>query len=314
MVNTMIPSPRKILFSGASGMIGTALIRAADAEQIQIIQLIRRKPANLREISWNPQVDKPVEDLASLEGMDAAIHLAGANLSSHRWTSAYKREIAESRVAATRALVKVLKALKQPPATLLCASATGIYGNRGSEVLTEESEPGQGFLADTCRAWEAEADVASEIGIRVVHLRFGVVLTAEGGALREMLPVFRLGLGGTLGNGKQWMSWITLSDLVRAVFYLLDSAAIDGPINLAAPNPVTNAEFTRALGHALHRPTMIPAPAFALRVAFGEMANEALLASTRVVPERLSRSGFVFELPDIGSALKAILYPLPPTP
>ncbi|HEX3470679.1 MAG TPA: TIGR01777 family oxidoreductase, partial [Silvibacterium sp.] len=209
---------------------------------------------------------------------------------------------------------KVLKALKQPPATLLCDSATGIYSNRGSEVLTEESEPGQGFLADTCRSWESEADAAAENGIRVVHLRFGVVLTAEGGALTQMLPIFRLGLGGRLGSGNQWMSWIALSDLVRAVFYLLDSAAIDGPINLVAPNPVTNAEFTRALGHALHRPTMIPAHAFALRVAFGEMANEALLASTRAVPERLSRSGFVFELPDIGSALKAILYPLPPTP
>lgn len=307
MVNAMVSSPRKILLSGASGMIGTALVRAAHAQQIQTVQLIRHEPANRTEISWNPQADNPIENLASLEGMEAAIHLSGANLSAHRWTQAYKREIVDSRVATTHTLVKVLKTLKQPPAALLCASATGIYGDRGSEILTETSQPGRGFLADTCRAWETEADAAADAGIRIVHLRFGVVLSAEGGALRQMLPIFRLGLGGRLGDGQQWMSWIALGDLVRAVFFLLDSAVISGPVNLVAPNPVTNAGFTSAFGQALHRPAIIPAPAPALRLAFGDMADEALLASTRAVPARLLQSGFTFELPDIDSALKALL-------
>jgi uncharacterized protein (TIGR01777 family) len=197
--------------------------------------------------------------------------------------------------------------LKQPPATLLCASATGIYGERGDEILDEESPPGEGFIADTCRAWEAEASAASEAGIRVVHLRFGVVLAAEGGALGRMLPVFRLGLGGNLGSGRQWMSWIALNDAVRAIFYILDAGALRGPLNIIAPNPVTNAEFTRALGRSLHRPAMIPVPRFALRLAFGEMADEVLLASTRAVPDRLLQAGFTFELPNLDSALKAIL-------
>lgn len=303
----MTSSPGKILFSGASGMIGAALVRAADAERIEAAQLIRREPANPGEIQWDPQSDQPVRDLTSLEGMDAAIHLSGANLSSRRWTPAYKREIRDSRIASTRALVKVLKALKRPPEALLCASATGIYGDRGNEILTEESEPGQGFLADTCRTWEAEAAVVADAGIRVVYLRFGVVLAAEGGALQRMLPIFRLGLGGRLGNGKQWVGWIAVGDLVRAVFHVLNSSMFQGPVNFVAPNPVTNAEFTHALGHTLHRPAIIPAPAVALRVALGEIADEALLASTRAVPDRLLSSGFIFELPHVASAFNAIL-------
>lgn len=303
----MTTSPRKILFSGASGLIGASLVRAAGAERIQTLQLIRREPRKPEEISWNPQAGQPVRDLALLERLDAAIHLSGANISAQRWNAARKREIVESRVGSTRALLKVLMALKQPPATLLCASATGIYGERGDEILGEESPPGEGFIADTCRAWEAEASAASEAGIRVVHLRFGVVLAAEGGALGRMLPVFRLGLGGNLGSGRQWMSWIALNDVVRAIFYILDAGALRGPLNIIAPNPVTNAEFTRALGRSLHRPAMIPVPRFALRLAFGEMADEVLLASTRAVPDRLLQAGFTFELPNLDSALKAIL-------
>lgn len=303
----MTTSPRKILFSGASGLIGASLVRAAEAERIQTLQLIRREPRKPEEISWNPQAGQPVRDLALLERLDAAIHLSGANISAQRWNAARKREIVESRVGSTRALLKVLMALKQPPATLLCASATGIYGERGDEILDEESPPGEGFIADTCRAWEAEASAASEAGIRVVHLRFGVVLAAEGGALGRMLPVFRLGLGGNLGSGRQWMSWIALNDVVRAIFYILDAGALRGPLNIIAPNPVTNAEFTRALGRSLHRPAMIPVPRFALRLAFGEMADEVLLASTRAVPDRLLQAGFTFELPNLDSALKAIL-------
>jgi uncharacterized protein len=303
----MTTSPRKLLFSGASGLIGASLVRAAEAERIQTLQLIRREPRKPEEISWNPQAGQPVRDLALLERLDAAIHLSGANISAQRWNAARKREIVESRVGSTRALLKVLMALKQPPATLLCASATGIYGERGDEILDEESPPGEGFIADTCRAWEAEASAASEAGIRVVHLRFGVVLAAEGGALGRMLPVFRLGLGGNLGSGRQWMSWIALNDAVRAIFYILDAGALRGPLNIIAPNPVTNAEFTRALGRSLHRPAMIPVPRFALRLAFGEMADEVLLASTRAVPDRLLQAGFIFELPNLDSALKAIL-------
>jgi uncharacterized protein (TIGR01777 family) len=303
----MTTSPRKLLFSGASGLIGASLVRAAEAERIQTLQLIRREPRKPEEISWNPQAGQPVRDLALLERLDAAIHLSGANISAQRWNAARKREIVESRVGSTRALLKVLMALKQPPATLLCASATGIYGERGDEILDEESPPGEGFIADTCRAWEAEASAASEAGIRVVHLRFGVVLAAEGGALGRMLPVFRLGLGGNLGSGRQWMSWIALNDAVRAIFYILDAGALRGPLNIIAPNPVTNAEFIRALGRSLHRPAMIPVPRFALRLAFGEMADEVLLASTRAVPDRLLQAGFTFELPNLDSALKAIL-------
>jgi len=302
----MTSSPGKILFSGASGFIGTSLVRAAEADRIQAVQLVGHQPGSATEIQWNPDAATPLPDSARLEGIGAAIHLSGANLSSHRWTADYKRQILESRVNSTRALVNTLRSLKQRPPVFLCASATGIYGNRGDEVLTEESNPGRGFIADTCIAWEAEAAQARALGIRVVHLRFGVVLSRERGALRHMLPLFRLGLGGNLGSGRQWMNWIVLSDAVRAIFHLVDST-IDGPANLVTPNPVTNAEFTRVLSHALHRPAIMPAPAFALGLAFGEIADEVLLASTRAVPDRLLGSAFTFELPDIASALKAIL-------
>jgi uncharacterized protein len=298
---------KKVLIGGASGMIGAALVRAADAKRIHPFRLIRKKPTDGSEIQWNPSEEHPVQSPAQLEGMDAVIHLSGANLSAQRWTEAYKREIFDSRIATTRALVKLLKELKQPPRTLLCASATGIYGDRGDEVLTEDSTSGQGFLADVCRQWEAEADRAVEAGIRVVYLRFGVVLASQGGALRRMLPLFRAGLGGKLGSGEQWMNWMTLNDTVRAVFHLLELEAVEGPVNFAAPNPVTNAELTRALGRVLHRPAVLSAPAFALRLTFGEIADEALLASTRAVPDRLLRSGFNFEQPEIEGALKSIL-------
>jgi uncharacterized protein (TIGR01777 family) len=298
---------RTILVSGTSGMIGTALIRAVAARRISILKLVRRVPAQPSEIQWDPGSAAVVADPAPLEGVDAAIHLSGANLAAHRWTPDYKREIVESRTGTTRALVNVLKSLKRPPAVFLCASATGIYGSRGDEILTEDSPPGQGFLAEACLAWEAEAAKARDAGMRVVNLRFGVVLSAGEGALAKMMPLFRIGLGGKLGSGRQWMNWIALSDLVRAVLYLVECPDISGPFNLVAPNPVSNGEFTRALGNVLHRPAVFPAPAFALRAAFGEMADEALLASSRAVPERLLRSGFTFELPNLDSALRAIL-------
>ena len=297
----------KILISGASGLIGSALVRAGEANQIQTLQLVRRNPAWPAEIQWDPNAPAPIASPAALGGLDAVIHLSGANVAGHRWTPGYKREIVDSRVNTTRALVNTLRSLKQPPPIFLCASATGIYSNRGDETLTEDSKPGSGFLADTCLAWEAEAAQARALGIRVLHLRFGIVLAREGGALKKMLPLFRLGLGGNLGSGRQWMSWIALPDLVRAVFYLFNSHAAEGPLNFVSPNPVRNAEFTRTLSQALHRPAIISAPAFALRLAFSEMADEGLLASARVLPDCLLKSGFMFELPDLASALRAIL-------
>jgi uncharacterized protein len=295
---------RKILISGASGMIGTALLRAAEANRISVYRLVRRAPTNSAEIQWNPTNAAALSGSAPLEGLDAVIHLSGANLSAHRWTSTYKREIVESRVGTTRALANLLNSLRQPPKVLPCASATGIYGDRGDEVLTEDSRPGEGFLAETCLAWEAEAARAREAS-RVVHLRFGVALGPGEGALGKMLPLFRLGLGGNLGSGRQWMSWIALADLVRAIFHLAESPDASGAFNMVAPNPVTNAEFTRALARALHRPALLSAPAFALRAFIGEMADEALLTSTRAVPDRLLHSGFTFAFPGIDAGLKA---------
>lgn len=300
-------SRKPILISGSSGLIGTSLIRSFSSNRIQAVRLVRRKSEGPDEVLWNPDAAEPVEDLSRLEGMDAVIHLSGANLSAHRWTEAYKREIVESRVQTTRTLVNLLKRLAHPPRSLLCSSAVGIYGDRGDEVHTEMSAPGKGFLAKTCRAWEAEADGAAEAGIRVVYLRFGVVLARESGALKRMLPLFRLGLGGRLGSGQQWMSWIALSDVVRAISHIIQTDSLEGAVNLVAPIPVTNAEFTRALGGALHRPAIFPAPAFALRAALGEMADEALLASTRAVPERLAESGFHFDFPEINGALRSML-------
>jgi uncharacterized protein (TIGR01777 family) len=308
----MANEDRKVLLSGASGLIGATLVRTLRARRISVFQLIRKKSeqSGEGEILWDTSADHPVadaSDLRRLEGIEAAIHLSGANLSSHRWTESYKREIVASRVESTRALTRLFQALREPPKTLLCASATGIYGDRGDEILRESSAPGTGFLADTCVAWEAAADTAKSVGARVVHLRFGVVLAAKGGALKQMLPIFKLGAGGRLGSGRQWMSWIALPDLARAVLHLMEVETVAGAVNVVAPEPVTNAEFTHALGRSVHRPAVVPAPAFALRLAFGEMADAALLASSRAVPERLLESGFRFEAPEIDAALSAVL-------
>ena len=309
----MTSDPRRVLLSGASGLTGLALVSALAANRIQSFLLVRGSASRPEQLHWDPSLARPVENLEALERMDAAIHLSGANLAAHRWTTAYKREIQESRILSTRALVNVFRQMKAPPRLFLSASATGIYGDHGDEVLTEDSTYGTGFIADLCKAWEAEALRATEIGVQVVHLRFGVVLSPQGGALAKMLPHFRLGLGGKLGSGRQWMSWIALPDMVRAILHLLppnspqSSATLDGPFNLVAPHPVTNAEFTRSLAHALHRPAILPAPAFALRAALGQIADETLLTSTRVLPQRLLESGFQFELPTIDAALKSLL-------
>ncbi len=300
-------SGKTILMSGSSGLIGTSLLRAFTETRVKTARLVRSWSHGTDEISWDPTSAEPIADLSLLKGVSAVVHLSGANLSAHRWTPAYKKEIVESRVGTTRALVNLLKKLRKPPETLLCASAIGIYGHRGDEILNESSLPGQGFLADTCRLWESEADRALEASIRVVHLRFGIVLSREGGALKQMLPVFRAGLGGRLGNGRQWMSWIAMHDLVRAVLHILVTDSLRGPVNLVAPIPVRNREFAVVFAHALRRPAALPTPAIALRAVLGEIAQGALLASTRVVPERLAASGFHFDFPELSAALRTIL-------
>jgi uncharacterized protein (TIGR01777 family) len=256
---------------------------------------------------WDPYAAKPVSNLGQLEGTTAAVHLSGANLSGQRWSPAYKRELLDSRVKPTRAIAELLAELRPRPSVLVCASAVGIYGSRGDEVLTEASVPGQGFLPEICLAWEKATLPATEAGIRVVHTRFGVVLSPRGGALAKMLPVFRAGLGGQLGHGRQWMSWVALPDVTRAIEFALDTPSLEGPVNVVTPNPVTNAGFTRALGHALHRPALFRVPAFALKVAFGEMAEATILESERVLPAYLTSEGFSFQYPEIEAALAAVL-------
>lgn len=290
-------------------MLGTAVRQALTGRGAGVLQLVRRDPGAADQLKWNPAGSTTVADPGPLEGLAEAIHLSGASVAGHRWTRAWKREMWLSRVESTRALAVTLAALRQPPKTLLVASAAGFYGDRGDELLDERSGPGRGFLADLCQEWEAAAQPAAEAGIRVVHLRFGVVLGPGAGALAKMLPLFRLGLGGRLGSGQQWMSWISLADAVGAILFAMDTSALAGPVNLTAPQPVTNAEFTRALGNAVHRPAILPAPAFALRLALGAMANGALLVSERVVPARLGDAGFQFMYPKVDAALAAALAP-----
>jgi hypothetical protein len=258
---------------------------------------------------WDPYAPTPLSHPEALEGITAAVHLSGANLAARRWTSSYKREIAESRVTPTHALANLLAGLVSKPAVLVCASATGIYGDRGDEVLTEASPPGSGFISDLCLAWEKATQPATDAGIRVVHLRFGVVLSSQGGALAQMLPIFRAGLGGRLGSGRQWISWIAMHDVTRMIEFVLATEGIVGPVNVVAPNPVTNLEFTRTLARALRRPAALRIPSFALRLAFGEMADAAILQSERVVPARLNAAGFHFEYPELGTALREVLFP-----
>jgi uncharacterized protein (TIGR01777 family) len=294
-------SDAEILLTGASGLIGTSLIRNLHAKRISTIPLQRTPGPGA--VVWNPYAAQPLHDPSRLNGVTAAVHLAGANVSGKRWSKAYKQEILDSRVKPTKALAGLLAGLPKPPSVLVCASAVGIYGDRGDEELDEASSPGSGFLAEVCIAWEAAAQAARDAGIRVVHLRFGVVLAGQGGALEKMLPIFRLGMGGPLGGGRQWMSWVAISDAIAAIEFALETPQLAGPVNVVAPQPVTNLEFTHALGKAVHRPAIVPAPAFALKLAFGEMADEALLASQRVVRSRLTEHGFSFAFPRLDSAL-----------
>lgn len=303
----MSENPSRVVLSGASGMLGGSLRRALEALGLPVLQLVRSAPAAQGQLLWNPAAKPALADPAALEGCAAAIHLSGANVAGQRWTAAYRREMTASRVDSTRALADLLATLRTPPRALLVASAVGFYGDRGDELLDETSAPGKGFLAELCQQWEAAAQPAVAAGIRVVHMRFGVVLSRGPGALARMLPHFRLGLGGRLGSGRQWMSWISVEDAIRAVLFALETPTLAGPLNLTAPSPVTNAEFTSTLARQLRRPALLPAPAFALRLVLGQMADEALLASTRAVPSRLLVEGFRFAHPTVDKALAAAL-------
>lgn len=300
------PELRKVVLSGASGMLGTALRRALIVRGATCLQLVRRVAASEEELQWNPESEHAVDVPAALEGATAAIHLSGANVAGRRWTGAYRRELRASRIDTTRRLAEVLAQLQRPPKVFLVASAIGIYGNRGDEVLTESSSTGSGFLAELCEAWEDAAAPALRRGIRVVHLRFGIVL-GSGGALGRMLPAFRLGMGARIGSGNQWMSWVGLDDAVAAVLFAMENSDASGALNVTAPNPVTNAEFTRELGRQLRRPAFLTVPAFAVRIVFGQMADEALLSSTRAIPEGLQEAGFRFSAPELGQALSEAL-------
>lgn len=292
--------------SGANGLIGSALSRQLRALGHRVTPLVRRK-AHAGEISWDPAGGRL--EPGHLEGVDAVIHLAGENVGA-RWTSARKQRIQTSRVQGTRLLSEALARTRRRPAVLISASAIGIYGSRGEEILNENSPAGDAatdFLAAVGRDWEAAARPARDAGIRVVHPRFGIVLSGYGGALGKMLLPFRLGLGGRLGSGTQWMSWVSLDDAVGAVIHVLQTESFSGPVNVVAPEPVRNREFTAILGRTLGRPAALAVPAAALRLALGEMANGALLASTRVVPKRLLAAGYHFQHPDLATALRHVL-------
>jgi uncharacterized protein len=296
----------RILVSGSSGLIGSALARRLAEAGHQVVRLVRR-PGNSasQEVVWNPYAK--VIASGSLDGFDAVVHLAGKNLAEGRWTTQNKKEIPESRSIPTQFLAEQLGGLSAPPKIFICASAVGIYGDRGNEILSEASGGGTGFLSEVCRAWEEACEPARRAEIRTVNLRIGMVLTADGGALPRMALPFRLGLGGKLGSGRQYMSWVTLEDLVSIIECALATNELSGPVNAVSPNPVTNAEFTRALGHALHRPAFFTAPAFALRLLLGEKADGLLLTGARVVPEKLLKAGFAFADPEISQALERIL-------
>jgi uncharacterized protein len=298
-----------VAVTGSSGLIGSALDPALARAGHRMVPVVRSTTARTSRpdaLAWDP--DAGTIDAAGLEGIGGVVHLAGENIGASRWNDAQKTRIRDSRVKGTALLAQTVAKLAKPPGVLISASGINVYGDRGDEILTEVSRPGEGFLADVCKAWEAATAPAEEAGIRVVHLRSGLVLSPAGGALDKMLTPFRLGLGGRLGSGAQWMSWISIDDEVGAIVHLLGEAAPAGPVNATAPNPVTNADFSKALARALRRPAVLPVPAPALRLLLGrEMADELLLASMRVLPTRLLDSGYAFGAPNLASALQQAL-------
>jgi hypothetical protein len=298
----------RVAVSGSTGLVGSEVVTVLSGAGHEVVRLVRRAPAHEEKsvLRWEPEMGEI--DAVGLEGLDAVVHLAGENIASGRWTAARKAAIRDSRVKGTRLLCDTLAGLARPPKTLVCASAVGIYGDRGEDVLTEESPAAEGFLPGVCREWEAATGAAARKGIRVAALRIGMVLSPKGGALPRMLPLFRGGLGGVIGSGRQYVSWVALDDLPLILLHALQCGALSGPVNAVAPRPVTNREFTEALGKVLSRPTPLPVPAFALRLAVGrEMADALLLASARVVPRRLEETGYSFRYPELEGALRHLL-------
>ncbi|MEV5242391.1 TIGR01777 family oxidoreductase [Streptomyces cinnamoneus] len=303
----------RIAVTGSTGVIGTALVRSLEADGHEVVRLVRRPPRHSGEVRWDPRRPEVAPgggrarmNTGALAGCEAVVHLAGAGIGSHRWTDAYKQEIRDSRVHGTTAIAEAVAALDTPPRVLLSASAIGIYGDTGDRTVDESTPPGIGFLAGVCREWEEATGAAVEAGVRTVLLRTGLVVSRDGGAWGNMLPLFRLGLGGRLGSGRQYWSFIALQDHIAALRHLLGAPSLSGPFNLTAPHPVTNREAIAATGRVLKRPAFLPAPAPALRLVLGELAGE-VLASQRVLPRRLLESGFSFAHPDVESAVRASL-------
>lgn len=299
---------RTVAVSGTSGLVGRALSAALIEAGITVRPIVRRRQAGPGLIAWD--VESGTVDPAGLEGADAVVHLAGESIAAGRWTPFRKQRISRSRIEGTGAVARAVATARNAgrgPSVMVMASATGLYGDRGDQLLTERDAAGSGFLADLAQAWEQAADPARDAGVRVVPLRFGLVLSPEGGVLGRLLPIFRLGLGGPLAGGRHWMSWITLADLIAAIRFVMEHEALSHPLNAVAPGPVTNREFTRSLGAVLARPALLPVPRFVLELVFGQMAREALLASTRVIPEGLDQAGFRFSDPELEAALRRML-------
>ena len=300
----------KVLLTGSTGLVGSALLQKLRSADVQVDILVRHPrvngaPPGGKAIQWNPVTG--VLDSNSLEGYDAIVHLAGENIAEGRWTKQKMARIRDSRVQGTKLLASTIARLERKPLAFICASAVGFYGDRGNELLTEGSQPGKGFLANVCRAWEEACAPATDVGVRVVNLRIGMVLSAKGGALGKMLLPFQLGLGGRIGSGEQWMSWIELGDLVALIRHAMTDPAMSGAVNAVSPEPVTNLDYSKTLGRVLGRPTVLPLPAAGARIALGKMADELLLASTRVEPQVLRNSQFVFNHPSLARALGAVL-------
>ena len=294
----------KIVVSGASGLIGTQLVAELSSNGHEVVRLVRRSP-KAGEIQWNPK--SGTLDAAALEGTDAVIHLSGAGIGDKRWTDGYRKEILDSRTATTALLANTMASLSRKPSVFLSGSAIGIYGARNDEQLTEVSTHGTGFLAEVCEQWEAAAKPAVDAGIRTVYLRTGIVLSPKGGALKKLLPLFKLGVGGKFGNGKQWQSWISIDDEIGAIEHLL-TANVSGAVNLTAPNPVTNAEFTKVLASVLKRPAIVPVPTFAPKILLGgELADALLFTGQRVIPAALNASGYMFKHTTLESAFRSLL-------